>query len=280
MTFEEHIRRERVNMSKSFAKLADFLLDSYIEAAFMTASELAHVLNLDAATVVRFSQHLGYQGYPQLQQEIRNKVKHDFLLRSSETEASGTAYAIASTALRDLEKDIEQMHLSLDAQALENLIEAIGQARRVVLVADSPGRPAARSLADFLEQGGFSVTLVGSAVDDLARLLHASTVEDLILAIEVTGLSASLTRALAQAQSQAIPTAVVVGAASLASARYADNVLAVQSRSSAPSGIVLVNALVAAIIHTLRWRYAERFVGAEASIAGLSQRLQMDDTDH
>ncbi len=89
-----------------------------------------------------------------------------------------------------------------------------------------------------------------------------------------------MARTLAQAQSQSIPTAAVVGAASLASARYADNVLSVQSRSSASSGIVLVNALVAAIIHTLRWRYAERFAGVEASIAGLSQRLQRVDTDH
>ena len=66
MTYEDRIRKERPGMSKSFAKLADFLLDSYIEAAFMTASELAHELNLDAATVVRFSQHLGYKGYPEL----------------------------------------------------------------------------------------------------------------------------------------------------------------------------------------------------------------------
>ena len=38
MTYEERIRRDRPAMSKSFAKLADFLLDSYIEASFMTAS--------------------------------------------------------------------------------------------------------------------------------------------------------------------------------------------------------------------------------------------------
>ena len=62
MTYEDKIRAERSNMSKSFARLADFLLDSYVEAAFMTASELAHNLDLDAATVVRFSQSLQYTG--------------------------------------------------------------------------------------------------------------------------------------------------------------------------------------------------------------------------
>ena len=73
MSYEDRIRHERTQMSKSFAKLADFLLDSYVEASFMTASELAQALNLDAATVVRFSQHLGYKGFPQLQREIRER---------------------------------------------------------------------------------------------------------------------------------------------------------------------------------------------------------------
>ncbi len=83
MTYEERIRRDRPTMSKSFAKLADFLLDSYIEASFMTASELAHALNLDAATVVRFSQHLGYKGYPELLREIRDKVRQNLLVPPS-----------------------------------------------------------------------------------------------------------------------------------------------------------------------------------------------------
>ena len=77
MSYEERIRQDRSNMSKSFAKLADFLLDSYIESAFMTASELAHELDLDAATVVRFAQTLGYTGFPELQREIRQRVLRD-----------------------------------------------------------------------------------------------------------------------------------------------------------------------------------------------------------
>jgi DNA-binding MurR/RpiR family transcriptional regulator len=86
MSYQDRIRQERSNMSKSFAKLADYLLDSYVEAAFMTASELAHALNLDAATVVRFSQHLGYAGFPKLQREIRARVKEDLLIRPVEAQ--------------------------------------------------------------------------------------------------------------------------------------------------------------------------------------------------
>ena len=61
-TYESRIRRARPGLSPSFIRLADFLLDSYAHAAFLTATELAHVLDVDPATVVRFSQQLGYRG--------------------------------------------------------------------------------------------------------------------------------------------------------------------------------------------------------------------------
>src|SRR4030067_1852142 len=81
MSYQDRIRQARLGMSKSCAKLADFLLDSYIESAFMTASELAHSLDLDAATVVRFAQNLGYSGFPKLHREIRARVLDDVLVR-------------------------------------------------------------------------------------------------------------------------------------------------------------------------------------------------------
>ena len=102
MTYEERIRRDRPAMSKSFAKLADFLLDSYIEASFMTASELAHVLNLDAATVVRFSQHLGYKGYPELLREIRDKVRLNLLYHPQDAKEPDSLPGVVSSAMASL----------------------------------------------------------------------------------------------------------------------------------------------------------------------------------
>src|SRR5512136_2927827 len=114
MSYEERIRKERPNMSKSFAKLADFLLDSYVEAAFMTASELAHALNLDAATVVRFSQHLGYEGFPQLQREIRQRVKNDLLLHPVQAEKRDSLPYVATNAISEVSLALERTRISLD----------------------------------------------------------------------------------------------------------------------------------------------------------------------
>ena len=101
MSYVSRIRTARPKMSKSFAKLADFLLDSYIEAAFMTATELAHAVDVDATTVVRFSQQLGYSGYPELLRDVREHVKRDLLIRPQEsniTESVPTAPTSASGA--------------------------------------------------------------------------------------------------------------------------------------------------------------------------------------
>ncbi len=274
MTYEERIRRERPGMSKSFAKLADFLLDSYIEASFMTASELAHVLNLDAATVVRFSQHLGYKGYPELLREIRDKVRRDLLLRPQQAEVQDSLPGVVSSAMQSLSRELEQMRLSLDTDAIEKLVTEIDQARRIILLVEAPAQPAAYNLVYFLEQGGFPIYIARAGVIDLARTVHTASQQDLLLAIDVSGLSPYIARSLAEAKARGIPTAAIVGAASLPTARAADVVLAALERPSTSTGMVVVSVIIYVLVEALRWSFAQRFSGAEQAIATLAAHIQ------
>ncbi len=273
-SYEERIRKERPNMSKSFAKLADFLLDSYVEASFMTASELAHELNLDAATVVRFSQHLGYSGYPKLQREIRDRVKRDLLIRPEQAKDPNSVPGIVANTMQELIHALEQIRIALDTEAVSRLVEMIGQSRRIVILAEAPAQPAAYNLVYFLEQGGFSVYIARSGVVDLARTVHTATAQDLLLAVDVGGSSPSIARTLAEAQEKGIPTAAIVGAASIPSARAADTVLEAEANPSLGVGIVAIEAIIYALVQTLRRRFADRFAGADQAIADLSTRIQ------
>ena len=274
MSYEERIRLERSNMSKSFAKLADFLLDSYVEAAFLTASELAHTLDLDAATVVRFSQHLGYPGFPKLQREIRQRVKNDLLIRPEEAKQPESVTGVAMQAMREVSIALEQTRISLDTDAMERLVEQLGIARRIVVLAEGPAQPTAYSLVLFLEQGGFPIYIARSGIADLARTVNIAASQDLLLAIEVVGQSPYIARAMEEAQNRSIPTAAIVGSASLASARYADVVLAAQAQPSIGVGIVSIEAIVHALAQVLRWRFADRFAGTEQAISELTARIQ------
>jgi len=274
MSYEEQIRRERTAMSKSFAKLADFLLDSYIEASFMTASELAQLLNLDAATVVRFSQSLGYSGYPQLQKEIRQKVKGDLLIRPRQAAIGNSITAVSEATLRNLSRDLDQTRITLDTSALAELVNLLGTVHRTIVLSDAPAQPAAYNLTYFLEQGGFPVFVARPGVRDLARTLYGASPQDLVLAMDITGHSPFIANAILESRSRGIHTAAIVGTASLASARAASVVLAAQSYSSSVSGMVVINALVCVLGESLRWRYPERFAGSDQAIEELYGRLQ------
>ena len=274
MTYEDRIRNERPNMSKSFARLADFLLDSYVRSAFMTASELAQELDLDAATVVRFAQHLGYKGFPQLQREIRERVMGDLLVKPEEAKVAESVPGVVANAMSELSFALEQTRISLDTDAVAQLVEKIGAARRIVILAENPAQAAAYNLVHFLEQGGFPIYIARSGVADLARTVHTATAQDLILALEVSGQAPYIAGALEEARKKGQPTAAILGAASLASARAAEVVLAARAHPSLGVGIVTIEAIIYALAQALRWRFADRFAGAEQAIAELSDMIQ------
>jgi DNA-binding MurR/RpiR family transcriptional regulator len=274
MSYEDRIRQERATMSKSFAKLADFLLDSYIEAAFMTASELAHELDLDAATVVRFAQTLGYKGFPDLQREIRQRVLTDLLVRPEQAKDAESVPGVVTNAMQDLSLALEQTRISLDTDALAELVVKIGEARRIVLLVENPAQAAAYNFVHFLEQGGFPIYIARSGVADLARTVHTSTLQDLLIAVEVSGQSPYIAGALDAAQQRGLPTAAILGSASLNSARAADVVLAARSNPSLGIGIISIESIIYALCQALRWRFADRFAGAEQAITELTADIQ------
>jgi DNA-binding MurR/RpiR family transcriptional regulator len=274
MTYEDRIRQERSNMSKSFAKLADFLLNSYIEAAFMTASELAQALNLDAATVVRFSQYMGYDGFPKLQREIRQRVKDDLLLRPEQAKVTDSLPAIASDAMHEVSLTLERTRMSLDTTAFEKLVNQIGQAKRIVVLAESQAQATAYSLVLYLEQGSFPVYIARSGISDLARMVNNATSHDLLIAMEVAGQAPYIAHAMNEARNRGVPTAAIVSSASMPSARFVDVVLAAQAHPSIGLGIVSIEAIVYALAQVLNWRFTDRFAGSDQAILKLTESIR------
>jgi hypothetical protein len=72
-----------------------------------------------------------------------------------------------------------------------------------------------------------------------------------------------------------IPTAAIVGASSLASARAADIVLAAHAHPSLGIGIISIEAIVYSFAQVLRLRFTDHFAGTEQAIVELSTRIQM-----
>src|SRR5437764_1740946 len=70
-----YIRSRFDEFSRSQKDVAQYIVDHLDEAAFQTAEELARRANTSSSTVVRFSQALGFEGFPELQQAARDEYR-------------------------------------------------------------------------------------------------------------------------------------------------------------------------------------------------------------
>jgi len=73
----QRIRAAYADLSPSFRKIADFLLESYRDAAFLAASRVASRADVSESAVVRFAGAIGYSGYPEMLRAIQRIVKSE-----------------------------------------------------------------------------------------------------------------------------------------------------------------------------------------------------------
>ena len=75
-SLSEYIQERFDEFSRSQKDVARYIVDHLDEAAFLTAEELARRASTSSSTVVRFSQSLGFEGYPELQQAAIEEYRH------------------------------------------------------------------------------------------------------------------------------------------------------------------------------------------------------------
>src|ERR1700752_4478510 len=70
-----YIRARFDEFSRSQKDVAQYIVAHRDEAAFQTAEDLARRASTSSSTVVRFSQALGFEGFPELQQAVRDEYR-------------------------------------------------------------------------------------------------------------------------------------------------------------------------------------------------------------
>lgn len=66
----EKVREVYDSLPKQQKLIADTILNAYEEIVLLSAKELSEKINVSSATIVRFAQLLGYDGYPDLAREL------------------------------------------------------------------------------------------------------------------------------------------------------------------------------------------------------------------
>ena len=74
-SLSSYIQARFDEFSRSQKDVAQYIVDHLDDVAFQTAEELARRANTSSSTVVRFSQALGFEGYPELQHSAREEYR-------------------------------------------------------------------------------------------------------------------------------------------------------------------------------------------------------------
>lgn len=265
ISYQERIHQQRPGFSRSYNRLADFLLDSYLQAALMTAHELAQTLDLDPATVVRFAQSLGYSGFLELQQELRRRVRAQYL--------PGIQNAELSSPIENTLQALSQTRLNLAFSQVDALVDQISNTRQILVASDPIAQWLAGWLANRLSAGGFSAHNTGMMREALAAALSQSEPGDLLLGIDLLGESACIVRALELAKQAGLSVALISGAASLPSAALADIALVIHGAEDSPTRLACAAAIVNTLELALWQRFPERMNTARARLAELTAQI-------
>jgi DNA-binding MurR/RpiR family transcriptional regulator len=138
-SLSKYIRARFDECSRSQKDVAQYIVDHLDEAAFQTAEELARRANTSSSTVVRFSQALGFDGFPELQAAAREEYRrvHSSPAANGAHEAGAPLFSLDQnefeTALAADHLNVEETARKVSRTSVESLIEAISEAEKVLV---------------------------------------------------------------------------------------------------------------------------------------------------
>ena len=142
------IQENMHTFSKGQKRIANFILDSYDKAAFMTASKLGKRVGVSESTVVRFAAELGYDGYPDMQRSLQKMIRNR-LTTVQRIEVTNDRLGDQDLLSMVLQSDIEKIRLTLeelDRESFDRAVDAIIAAKRIYII----GVRSSASIATFL----------------------------------------------------------------------------------------------------------------------------------
>jgi DNA-binding MurR/RpiR family transcriptional regulator len=211
-----YIRSRFDEFSRSQKDVAQYIVDHLDEAAFQTAEELARRASTSSSTVVRFSQALGFEGFPELQQAARDEYKRRPAGAADPLSAAAPLFSLDHTefeaALAADHVNVEDTAHKLSRADVEAGIDAIVSAERVLIAGTDQMAFFASYLRHLLMLLDLRAEVVASPSQEaLGRL---SRIDDRTLVI---GLSAGrphplITRTMKLARHRKAPTMAITDA--------------------------------------------------------------------
>jgi DNA-binding MurR/RpiR family transcriptional regulator len=184
------IRQRYAGLAQSDKKLADFILAQPDEARHLSSQQLAAEAGVSQSSVVKFSQKLGFKGFPALKLALSEALASNPNPQSvpvhNQIRGDDPLRLVGEKLIKD---NVSAMHASLDVNTEDKLRESIDllrNARRIVLTGIGASGLVAQNFSWKLMKIGFNA-VVEKDMHALLATVQAMTEDDLLLAISYSG---------------------------------------------------------------------------------------------
>jgi len=197
-------------LPKRLTQIASYALEHPDEIAFGTVSSIAEQAEVQPSALVRFSQAMGYQGFSDMQEVFRSRLRDRILnygerlqqLREHAQETS-KSNVIFQGFCEASAKSIAALEEKLAPEDLDRAVERLAAAETIYLIGLRRSYPIASYMAYAFGKLGVRSILVDAVGGLAAEQLTFATPKDAVLAISFTPYaSETITLARAAAQRQ------------------------------------------------------------------------------
>jgi DNA-binding MurR/RpiR family transcriptional regulator len=256
--FREGIRALYSQFSPGYRRIADYLLNHYQDAAFMTAAEIARIVDVDTALVVRFAQRLGYPGFPELINEVQEEVKRDLRAVYEPPEGDNSPAQVYRRNLMQDRNNLDYALLHFDADTVECVVKVLREARRVFVAGEGNLAFLCEAFAARLVSLGYAAHPVTQELAGQASMTVTLGPDDVVLCVAMTTMTPGVAVMLRVARDMGAKTVAIAGSATNSIASVAQYVM------YAPVNTVGL---------------LPSWTAASATLHALSQALALADTD-
>jgi RpiR family transcriptional regulator, carbohydrate utilization regulator len=207
----ERIQDHYGTLRKSERVVADFLRDSAGTRLDSSITELGRNLGVSEATISRVSRALGYEGFPDLKlsmAEGSRSSKSSYANIPEEIDGSDSLVRTSGKLLSLLVAGLEGTQRMLDAQRLEQAVEALHKARKIIFVGVGGGAAICDEAAHLFLKAGFDAS---SYRDGYTQTIVAAKLgsEDVMVGISHTGTTLTVADAMLLARENGATTIAV-----------------------------------------------------------------------
>jgi DNA-binding MurR/RpiR family transcriptional regulator len=183
----DELRRRYDRLTQSQKRIAEYIVEHPQAVAFSTVDQMAGELDVNPSTIVRFTYRLGLNGFPDLQERMREVVRGQLSRTGDPINESQAAGHLEGTSFgASLSHDWQNLHHTisgLDAEAFNRAINLLTRSRRVYVVAGFTTFPVAHYFALVLDRLRSDVSLLASNDAFATPRLVEIKPEDCVLAV-------------------------------------------------------------------------------------------------